>query len=68
MPSKVPGRLCLVNDNGNSEKYVLIFKSFFILNLVKQYEDSDIIFVDDKVPCHKCRIVFFSESNIPQME
>lgn len=51
---KRAGRLCVVNGNGNSEKYVTISEVFLIRSLEDEFGDSEVIFMDDNSSRHSC--------------
>lgn len=47
MFSKRPGKQCLVDRNTNSEKYVSGLQCVLISSLQEQFEDGDILIMDD---------------------
>lgn len=40
-------RMCVVNGNGNSDKYESYLEDFLFPSLEARFQDNDVIFMDD---------------------
>lgn len=70
IPFKAHERLCLVNGNVNTDKYVSNLENILISSLEDQFEDSDFIFMDKNSSYYRSRTVknILFKNNVPQME
>lgn len=70
MSSKRTERLCILNKNVNSQKYISILEDFPIPCLEDQSGNSDVIILTGIALCHRSGevIIFLSESIVPQTQ